>query len=64
MAHEQGGEQAQGPGLAEGAHHGYHDLVKSVPGRADPGGSESVTTVLVALGVNGLVAVASRSPPW
>ncbi len=58
MAHEQGGEQAQGPGLAEGAHHGYHDLVKSVPGRADPGGSESVTTVLVALGVNGLVAVA------
>jgi len=50
--------------LAEGAHHGYHDLVKSVPGRADPGGSESVTTVLVALGVNGLVAVASRSPPW
>jgi len=58
MAHEQGGEQDQGPGSAEGAHHGYHDLVKSVPGRADPGGSESVTTVLVALGVNGLVAVA------
>jgi cation diffusion facilitator family transporter len=58
MAHEQGGEQTPARGLAEGATGGSHDLLRSVPGSADPGGSESVTTVLVAFGANVLVAVA------
>ncbi len=58
MAHEQDGEQAPAPVLAEGGVCGSHDLLRSVPGPGGPGGSESVTTVLVALGANVLVAVA------
>src|SRR5712691_7846111 len=58
MAHEQDGEQAPAPVLAEGGVCGSHDLLRSVPGAGGPGGSESVTTVLVALGANVLVAVA------
>ncbi|HEX9624341.1 MAG TPA: cation diffusion facilitator family transporter [Streptosporangiaceae bacterium] len=58
MAHEQDGEQAPAPVLAEGGVCGSHDLLWSVPGAGGPGGSESVTTVLVALGANVLVAVA------
>jgi cation diffusion facilitator family transporter len=55
MAHERNGEQARGFVLGEG---GAHDLVGSVPGSDGPGGSESVTTVLVAFGANVLIAVA------
>jgi len=44
--------------LAEAGVCGSHDLLRSVPGPGAPGGSESVTTVLVALGANVLVAMA------
>jgi cation diffusion facilitator family transporter len=57
MAHEQGGEQTPAFALAEGDG-GSHDLLRSVPTPGDPGGSESITTVLVAFGANVLVAVA------
>jgi cation diffusion facilitator family transporter len=61
MAHEQGGEQAPAPAVAEAAEaaaRGSHDLLGSVPGAGDPGGSGSLVTVLVAFGANVLVAVA------
>jgi cation diffusion facilitator family transporter len=58
MAHEHDGEQAPAPALAEGAARRSHDLLRSVPGSKDPGGSESVTTIVVAFGANVLVAVA------
>jgi cation diffusion facilitator family transporter len=58
MAHEKDDEPAPAPALAEAAARGSHDLLKSVPGAGGPGGSESGTTVLVALGANVLVAVA------
>jgi cation diffusion facilitator family transporter len=58
MADEQGGEPAPAPGSDEGAVGGSHDLLSSVPGPGDPGGSESLTTVLVAFGANVLVAAA------
>ena len=58
MAHEQDGEQAPAPVLAQGAARGSHDLFSSVPGSDGPGGSESVTTVLVAFGANVLIALA------
>jgi cation diffusion facilitator family transporter len=51
-------EQDRAPGPAGGTAHGSHDLLRSVPGSDDPGGSESVTTVLVALGANVLIAAA------
>jgi cation diffusion facilitator family transporter len=56
MAHEQDGDQKPAPGPPERAGRASHDLLGSVPG--DPGGSESVTTVLVAFGANLLIAVA------
>jgi cation diffusion facilitator family transporter len=59
MAHEQDdGEQAPAPALAEGAGGGSHDLLRPVPGPGDPGGSESLKTVLVAFGANIAVAAA------
>src|SRR6202046_196207 len=58
MAHEQDGEQAPAPVLAQGAARGSHDLLSSVPGSDGPSGSESVTTVLVAFGANVLIALA------
>jgi len=58
MAHEQNGEQAPAFVVGEGAARGPHDLLRSVPGSEGPGGSESVTTVLVAFGANVLIAVA------
>jgi cation diffusion facilitator family transporter len=58
MTHEKDGELAPPPVLAEGAARGSHDLLRSVPQSGNPGGSESVTTVLVAFGANVLVAVA------
>jgi cation diffusion facilitator family transporter len=57
MAHEQDGEQRP-PFVAATAAGGSHDLLRSVPGPAGPGGSESVTTVLVAFGANILIAAA------
>src|SRR5437660_5384751 len=58
MNHGQDGQQAQARLSAEGAARGSHDLLGSVPGSGGPGGSENVTTVLVALGANVLVAAA------
>jgi cation diffusion facilitator family transporter len=58
VAHEQGGEQAPAPVVAEGAAHESHDLLRSVLRPDDPGASESLTTVLVAFGANVLIAVA------
>src|SRR5437763_13573456 len=61
MAREQGGEQAPAP-AAEGVARGSRDLFTSVPllrGAADT--SESLTTVLVALGANVLIAVAKSA---
>jgi cation diffusion facilitator family transporter len=59
VAHEPDNGQARVPALPEGGAGGFHDLLlRSVPGSAGPSGSESVTTVLVALGANVLVAVA------
>jgi cation diffusion facilitator family transporter len=55
---EQGREEGPEPVLAQDPGHGSHDLLTSVPGADDTGGSESLTTVLVALGANVLVAVA------
>jgi Co/Zn/Cd efflux system component len=62
MAREHGGEQAPAPAAAEGAARGSRDLFTSVPllrGSADT--SESLTTVLVALGANVLIAVAKSA---
>jgi cation diffusion facilitator family transporter len=58
MAHERDSEQAPEPVLADNVGHGSHDLLTSVPGADEPSGSESLTTVLVALGANVLVAIA------
>jgi cation diffusion facilitator family transporter len=58
MAHEQDGEQAPAPVVAEGGARGSHDLLGTVARPGDPGGSESLTTVLVAFGANILIAVA------
>jgi cation diffusion facilitator family transporter len=57
MAHEQDGEQGR-PFLGTTAAGGSHDLLRSVQGSEGPGGSESVTTVLVAFGANILIAAA------
>src|ERR1700744_3921462 len=62
MAREQGGERAPPPAAAEGTARGSRDLFTSVPllrGAADT--SESLTTVLVALGANVLIAVAKSA---
>jgi hypothetical protein len=58
MAHEQADERSPAPVLAAGAGRGSHDLLGSASESGDAGGSESFTTVLVALGANVLVAVA------
>ena len=59
MAHEQGDEQAAP--VPAGEARGSHDLLASVPGSDGPGGSESLTTVLVAFAVNILVALAKSA---
>jgi cation diffusion facilitator family transporter len=61
MVHKEDGEQAPAPVWAEAAARGSHDLLRSVPGPEDPGGSESLTTVLVALGANVAVAAAKSA---
>jgi divalent metal cation (Fe/Co/Zn/Cd) transporter len=58
MAHEQDSEQGRAPVLPQRAAGGSHDLLRSLPGSEGRGGSESVTTVLVAFGVNVLIAAA------
>src|SRR5437763_14212761 len=65
MAREQGGEQGgeHAPALVatEGAARGSREPFMSVPLLRGPGASESVTTVLVALGANVLIAVAKSA---
>jgi cation diffusion facilitator family transporter len=58
MTREQDDEVARRPVVAEDAAYGSHDLLSAVPGADDATGSESVTTVLVALSANILVAAA------
>src|SRR5215470_17228696 len=57
MAREQGDERARAPVKADGTGRRSGDLLRAVR-TADPGGSESLLTVLVAFGVNILIAVA------
>ena len=59
MAQQPGGEQA--PAEAGEAAGESHDLLGSVPGSSGPAESESLTTVLVAFGVNVLIAVAKTA---
>jgi cation diffusion facilitator family transporter len=63
MAGEQDGERAQAPAAASAADRRSYDLFKSVPLLRGPGGSqsESLTTVLVALAANFLIAVAKSA---
>src|SRR5580698_2476661 len=61
MAHEQGDERAPAPSADGGAGRGSQDLLRSVSSPHDPGGSESLTTVLVAFGANILIAVAKTA---
>src|SRR6266702_151933 len=61
MADERDAEQAPAPISARDAGRASHDLLGSVPGTGGPGGSESLTTVLVALGANILVALAKSA---
>jgi len=58
VAHDRDGEQGPAPFPAGTAAGRSHDLLRSVQEPHGPGGSESVTTVLVAFGVNVLVAAA------
>src|SRR6516162_7127850 len=62
MAREQGGEQAPARGAAEGATRRPREPLMPVPLLRGPAASEeSLTTVLVALGANILVAVAKSA---
>ena len=61
VAREQGGEQAPAPVPAGTATRGTRGLLRSGPRPADPGGSESLMTVLVAFGANILIAVAKSA---
>jgi cation diffusion facilitator family transporter len=61
MAHEQGDERAPAPSAEGRAGRGSQDLLRSVSSPHDRGGSESLTTVLVAFGANILIAVAKSA---
>ena len=61
MAREQGDERAPAPSAGGKAGRGAHDLIGRVPLPQDPGGSESLTTVLVAFGANVLIALAKSA---
>jgi hypothetical protein len=61
MAREPRGEGVPAPGTPGGAARGSGDLLRSVAQLAGPGGSESLTTVLVAFGVNVLIAAAKSA---
>ena len=58
MTSGQDGEQAPGPAADEGVVRRSFDLFGAVPGSDGPGSTDSLTTVLVAFGVNVLVAAA------
>jgi cation diffusion facilitator family transporter len=58
MAREQGDEQARAPVMADRADRRSGDLLGAAVRTSGPGGSESLLTVLVAFGVNILIAVA------
>jgi len=61
MAREQGDEQARAPVIADGKGRGSRDLLRAAARSAEPGGSESLLTVVVAFGVNILIAVAKSA---
>src|SRR6202042_1634517 len=61
MEHERDSEQGRQPFLAVAGAGRPHDLLRSVQEPEGPGGSESVTTVLVAFGVNVGVAAAKSA---
>jgi cation diffusion facilitator family transporter len=61
MAREQGGKEASAPDEGGGGARRPYNLFGSVPLLSDPGGSESLTTVLVAFGANVLIAVAKSA---
>jgi len=61
MARERGGDDAPAPATAEGTAGGSPGLLKPVLLLGGPGGSESLTTVLVALAANVLIAVAKSA---
>src|SRR3984885_10735546 len=61
MAHEQDSEPGREPFLAKAGAGRPHDLLRSVQEPEGSGGSESVTTVLVAFGVNVGVAAAKST---
>jgi cation diffusion facilitator family transporter len=61
MAREQGDEQARAPVMADGKDRGSRDLLRAATRSAEPGGSESLLTVMVAFGVNILIAVAKSA---
>ena len=54
-------EQDQNQGAAPAAASGHHDLLSSLQRSHNAGGSESLITVLVAFGVNVLIAVAKTA---
>jgi cation diffusion facilitator family transporter len=58
VADKQDDEQAPAPGLAKAGTRGSHDLLRSASGSDRPAGPESLTTVMIAFGVNVLVAAA------
>jgi cation diffusion facilitator family transporter len=61
MAQQQDGERAPAPAGPGEAARAPRDLFGSVPGSGGPGESESFMTVLVAFGVNVLIAVAKSA---
>jgi cation diffusion facilitator family transporter len=61
MAHRQEDEQAPASSLAPAPGGRHNDLLSSVQAAQDSGGSESLTTVLVAFGANVLVALAKSA---
>jgi cation diffusion facilitator family transporter len=61
MAREQGDEQARAPVMADRTDRRSGDLLRAAVRTSGPGGSESLLTVLVAFGVNILIAVAKSA---
>src|ERR1700745_2268788 len=57
MTHEQSGDHAPAPVASEAFARGARELPVPIPLLRGPGGSESLTTVLVAFGAHVLVAV-------
>jgi hypothetical protein len=60
MARERGGDEAPAP-VTAGTAGGSPGLLRPVPLLGGPGGSESLTTVLVAFGANVLIAAAKSA---